>query len=231
MPVCQRIFFHLLRFSRKRVVKQYIQRNIPRVIQRRFEVAQKILEYLNKNVEFIYIDETGFNQNFSPFYSYSKKGEKSIIKTPPKGDNYSVIAAITSKKFLSYQIFHGSIKADDFGGFVTKIFTEIPELKNKRLNYVIFLDNASIHRANILKPCLRKYHVIYNAPYSPFLNPIEELFGIWKYNFRNLVFDKSKNVVQKITESCTNLDLESISSYFIHSIEFLDDCINKNPIE
>ena len=40
------------------------------------------------------------------------------------------------------------------------------------------MDNASIHKTNIMsKRILTTAKVIYNAPYSPELNPIEEVFS------------------------------------------------------
>ena len=42
------------------------------------------------------------------------------------------------------------------------------------------MDNAKIHKCNIIKPLFSHLNIFYNAPYSPFLNPIEEFFSLLK---------------------------------------------------
>lgn len=47
---------------------------------------------------------------------------------------------------------------------------------------VLFMDNAVIHRhSKVLETCRAfKVNVIFNSQYSPWLNPIEHLFGYLK---------------------------------------------------
>jgi len=39
------------------------------------------------------------------------------------------------------------------------------------------MDNASIHKVTAIKHILNNINVFHGTPYSPFLNPIEEVFG------------------------------------------------------
>ena len=42
---------------------------------------------------------------------------------------------------------------------------------------IIFIDNATSHTANLVKLKMHgKISILYNAQYSPMLNPIEEFF-------------------------------------------------------
>lgn len=63
------------------------------------------------------------------------------------------------------------------------------------------MDNARSHKALGLKPFLDNLNVLYNAPYSPFLNPIEEMFGLWKYHYRKLNFANNLDVANNIYRS------------------------------
>jgi len=49
------------------------------------------------------------------------------------------------------------------------------------------MDNAKIHWAKILQPLRLFLHFFYGPPYSPFLNPIEEFFGLMKHLIRENV--------------------------------------------
>ena len=45
-------------------------------------------------------------------------------------------------------------------------------------------DNAKIHHAKKLKTLRSYLKVFFLAPYSPFLNPIEEVFALVKFNYK-----------------------------------------------
>ena len=49
-------------------------------------------------------------------------------------------------------------------------------------NVLVLLDNAVIHRHSAVLTTMRKMkvNVLFNAEYSPWLNPIEQLFGLLK---------------------------------------------------
>jgi len=51
------------------------------------------------------------------------------------------------------------------------------------------MDNARIHHAIALRDLKLNLNFFYNAPYSPMLNPIEELFGLWKHYIRKIGFE------------------------------------------
>ena len=57
---------------------------------------------------------------------------------------------------------------------------ERPEYMERDI--VLFMDNAVIHRhSQVLETCRAfKVNVVFNAQYSPWLNPIEHLFGYLK---------------------------------------------------
>ena len=52
-----------------------------------------------------------------------------------------------------------------------------PEYEGK--NIILYLDNARIHSHSMVLETARrmKVNVLFNAPYSPWLNPIENLFN------------------------------------------------------
>ena len=60
------------------------------------------------------------------------------------------------------------------------------------------MDNAPIHKAICLKPLFEKINIFYGPPYSPFLNPIEEIFGVLKKKIRKTI-KKGRNELIKST--------------------------------
>ena len=82
------------------------------------------------------------------------------------------------------------------------------------------MDNARSHHALGLRPFLDNLNVIYSAPYSPFLNPIEEMFGLWKHHYRKINFLNNSEVIDNIYQSSKYLTTEKISKFYRHSLEF-----------
>ena len=64
-----------------------------------------------------------------------------------------------------------------------------PEYKDK--DVVVFMDNAVIHKhSQVLETCRKmKVNVLFNAEYSPWLNPIEQLFRKIKDKLRDCAKD------------------------------------------
>ena len=63
---------------------------------------------------------------------------------------------------------------------MTRLLNCNPEEKE-----VYFMDNASVHRKKDLIPLVhsvKNKEILFNAPYSPDINPIETFFSIWKRN-------------------------------------------------
>ena len=52
---------------------------------------------------------------------YSKTGEPFIIETLPRTRRLSILSAISTDRYLAYQIFDGSVKGDDYGAFIQNL--------------------------------------------------------------------------------------------------------------
>lgn len=219
-----------LSFSRKRTKKYIARRNLEITIEKRRIVALELISALKGNMEIIFIDETGFNQSLVPLYGYSKVGEKCWVKTNAKTQNYTVLAAITRTQVLGFQIFKGSVTAEDFGAFISSLLNRYSRILLNPSKYIFFMDNAPIHKAKVLKPFFSNFCIMFNAPYSPFLNPIEEFFGNLKFNFRKKFAQNTLDILQKILKSFQEIENSLLYSFYLHSMTFLKNCLDKKPI-
>jgi len=218
-----------IHYTRKRGINSEPQRNKDPSIVKRQLVAQQILSAIKADLKVIFLDETGFTQGLRPLYGYSKVGQPCLIGSEANFQNYSVITAITKEKIIGFQVFKGSIETNEFGAFLAGLVKANPELLKDRSKYVFYMDNAPIHHARSLKPFLKHFNVIYGAPYSPFLNPIEEIFSSWKHIFRRN-YAQDMNILPRILESATKISEASVTGYFNHSVSFLKDCLDMKPI-
>lgn len=62
---------------------------------------------------------------------------------------------------------------------------------NTYKDVILLMDNAVIHKYSSVMETARKMkvNVMFNAEYSPWLNPIEQLFGLIKKNLRQEEID------------------------------------------
>ena len=95
----------------------------------------------------------------------------------------SFVAAITQSQLLCSEIIEGAHDATLFEDLLFKMLSHIrsdEQMMNKSV--VLLMDNASFHHhSQVLSVCQKmKVNVLFNAQYSPWLNPIEQLFNTVK---------------------------------------------------
>lgn len=95
----------------------------------------------------------------------------------------TLIAAISLRKVVSHQILEGGVDSVVFENFLYQTITALQnDADTAEKAIVILLDNATIHKHSLIKETARQLNVtlLYNAEYSPWLNPIEQLFSYLK---------------------------------------------------
>jgi hypothetical protein len=104
---------------------------------------------------------------------------------PQKQQQYSLsmVAAISPTQILSAQIIQGTFDStllENFIYWTLKGIHNDSTLRKKRV--MIFLDNARIHYHSNITETFKQFgaHAMFNAQYSPWLNPVERLFGTVK---------------------------------------------------
>ena len=74
----------------------------------------------------------------------------------------------------------GAYNAEEFAAFLEALADRFPKVREGDVTLV--MDNAPIHHAAIVRDCLNENGIrpFYQPPYSPDLNPIENVFGMIK---------------------------------------------------
>ena len=148
---------------------------------KRFIVGQHMLDIF-EFFEVIFIDECYFYSE-TPFHSWGPRSKPLNIIAPDRGQfKIGVCAAISKKNFLGYQLLNNSpADKDMFQKFLQGLFTRLTPM-DLRKKIIIFVDNSSIHRARLIQDFCQQnqINVVFNSPYCPDFNPIENLFCLWK---------------------------------------------------
>lgn len=211
-----------LNITYKKVSKFTDKRNKEETKTKRKLTSRYILSSIKRNHDIIFIDEVGFNINMTPLYGYAKKGDRCSTISPFKSTNYSVIAAMSCNGLLGFQILKGSAKSEDFCGFFANLTNYLG--LDKEGSYVFLMDNASIHKSKLFHKIVKKnYAILYNAPYSPMLNCIEEVFSKWKGALRKMRPRNESDLLKKIAISSKKITANDCKQYFKHMLKMLRD--------
>ena len=72
-----------------------------------------------------------------------------------------------------------------------------------------YMDNLSVHKAKSVQKLLKeqRFKVIFNPPYSPWGNPIEECFSVVKRDYR-------KAKLRRITKGTSETDEDLVEKAF-----------------
>ena len=147
------------------------------------------------------LDELGFQLGMDPKKGWSKKGTRCIIKNKKGGrTNYTGCFVISSSGIESCKIKKGSMKGEDLLGFLEM------GLKDKTDGKMLVLDNARTHHTKDVKERIKDLGMEgkWLPPYSPELNPIEEVFGWLKNRLRRMRVGNEKD----LREGIKKLELE-----------------------
>lgn len=121
---------------------------------------------------------------------WSKKGKKAIGKIPVlKTPNVSVCVAICQNHgILDSKSVNGSFNGEEFRSFISHLI-QVVRQSTEIHNPILIFDNCTIHyAANIEDMCKSAgIKVKFLPPYSPNLNPIENVFGILKRRFKKKI--------------------------------------------
>jgi transposase len=192
--------------------------------QRREYVTQQLVPYMLR--PFIYVDEQGYNLHIKRSKGRAVAGQPAKLTLLPKGQRISVIAALSKSGITHHQQVNSlgdkkrGITADDFRLFLLDLAQKIPR------NAVLILDNAKIHHAERLDSTwtmLKETYAIdhlFLPPYSPFLNPIEYAFNVWKNAVRSAEFYNRGDLARVIDEKVSVITPENAEEFFKKTIEY-----------
>ena len=194
------------------------QRAKPRRIKKRADYLESLdagLESGHIDLEnLIFIDESGCKLGETSDYGYGQSGKRvSGAEQKNKGHNISVVSAISTTGVLSAMFCNCTFDASAF-----ECFLESHLLPTLRPGNILILDNVGFHKINRFQESMEKIGVkmVFLPPYSPDLNPIENMWSKIKNYLRRIRINNMrefKAYLKKALDSVTGRDCEG---WFAH---------------
>lgn len=190
--------------------------------------------------EIIYVDEAGFNLAKRRRRGRNIIGQRATVTVPgQRGANITMCAAISNNGALLHKCQIGPYNTDRLLLFLEDLHERlVPEVERGQVGdhlpiYVIIWDNVAFHHSRAVTGWFdahprMMFHFL--APYSPFLNPIEEFFSAWRWK----VFDHrphdQMSLLDAMDAACQDITAEHCQGWIRHAKRFFPRCLAREDI-
>jgi putative transposase len=158
----------------------------------------------------VFVDETGTNTAMTRTHGWCRKGEKLLGKTPHgHWMTQTFVAGLSHRDILAPMLLPCPMTGQLFRQWLEEAL--IPELET---GSIVVIDNLPAHKVAGIRCCLEDagMELLYLPPYSPDLNPIEQVFAKLKALLRRMaprsfdtICDALKTILEKFTPNeCAN---------------------------
>jgi transposase len=188
------------------------ERDTPEVKKRRREFRKEVDHIEPKRL--VFVDETGVTTAMTPAYGRAPRGERVETSAPASWESVTVIAAMGLDGVTAPLALPGAMNAATFESYVEQVL--VPALRE---GDVVVFDNLSSH----LSPAVNKAiegagaTVLRLPPYSPDLNPIEEMFSKFKGFLSRVGARAKEHLYDAIAEGLREVTEENILGWFRHA--------------
>lgn len=131
----------------------------------------------------VFIDETWAKTNMAPIRGWAPRGQRLRAHVPHgHWKTLTFIAALRCDRIDAPCVFDGPINGRSFTAYVEQVL--VPTLKP---GDIVILDNLGSHKGQPVRQAIRAAgaKLFFLPPYSPDLNPIEQVFAKLKHFMRD----------------------------------------------
>ena len=167
------------------------------------------------------MDECSTNVSLSPIYARAPRGERAYGKAPRNwGKNISLVCAIGPEGVKPSMSVEGAVYGEAFEVYLRCFLAPKP----KRRGQIVVMDNLSVHKSKRVERLIEEAGatLLFLAPCSPDLNPIEEAFSKVKGTLR-----KARSRTEEALVEETGRALDAITRADIRG--FYSDCGYRLP--
>lgn len=163
----------------------------------------------------VFIDETWVKTNMAPLRGWGPRGKR-LRAYAPYGHwkTMTFIAALRHDRIEAPWVIDGPINGEIFLAYVTDILA--PTLSE---GDVVVLDNLSSHKGKKARAAVRARgaHLFFLPPYSPDLNPIEQVFAKLKHLMRKAQPRQVEATWRKVGQLLDRFTPQECSKYLANS--------------
>ncbi len=163
----------------------------------------------------MFIDETWIRTDMAPIRGWGAKGER-VIGFAPDGRwrTLTFLAALRVDELSEPCVVDGPINGEIFRCYIEQFLA--PSL---RPGDIVVLDNLGSHKSAAVREAIRKAgaHLAFLPPYSPDLNPIEQVFAKIKHWMRMAQARTIEGINDHIADLVTGISPRECANYIANA--------------
>lgn len=227
-------YLHDFHYTLKRISIQPQARNTAETIEKRRIYADQFMQMASRFDEklFIFLDEVGFSASMRAGRGRSIRGSPAVkIVTSVRTRNIFVCCAINKNGIIHYSYQTSAFNTITFVDYLSSLFEKLNE-KNLQ-NAIFILDNVTFHKVTQVREIIAQkgHQLLFLPPYSPFINPIENMFSKWKEAIRRNNPQNEPQLFELIENGATLITADDCASYYRHMLGYIPRCIRGEIIE
>lgn len=160
----------------------------------------------------VFLDECGINLAMERRYGRSPRGQRAVGRAPVNyGPNVSVIGAVRLDGVVTALAIEGATDSEVFLAFTERVLA--PEL---RPGDVVVMDNLSAHKTTGVRQAIEATgaHLVYQPPYSPDFNPIEQCWSKLKHFLRSTAARTKEALHQALAQGFNLISQQDLLGWF-----------------
>lgn len=185
--------------------------------QDRPDVARRRLRWRKYQGRFdparlVFIDETWTKTNMAPLRGWAPRGARLLAKVPHgHWRTMTFLAALRHDRIDAPCVVDGPINGETFLGYVRQFL--VPTLEP---DDIVVMDNLGSHKAAAVRAAIRTAgaRLFFLPPYSPDLNPIEQVFAKLKAFLRKAAERTVEKTWQRIGKLIERFPSHECANYF-----------------
>ena len=163
----------------------------------------------------MFIDETWAKTNMTPLRGWAPRGRKLVAKAPHgRWRTLTFLAALRCDRIDAPCVIDGPIDGESFLAYVEQIL--VPTLAP---GDIVIMDNLGSHKRQAIRRAIRAVgaRLFFLPPYSPDLNPIEQMFAKLKALLRKANARTIEAVTEAIGKLLDEYSVEECANYLVNS--------------
>jgi len=163
----------------------------------------------------VFLDETWLKTNMAPLRGWSRRGTRCRTKAPfGHWNTMTFIAALRCDRIDAPWVIDGPMNGERFRLYVENVL--IPTLAP---GDIVILDNLGSHKGQAVRSAIRAAgaKIFFLPPYSPDLNPIEQVFAKLKHLMRDAAERTKERTWKRVGTLLDRFRPEECANYLINS--------------
>jgi transposase len=216
-------------FSLKRTTRIPAHRDEEDLVERRRLYAIEFFSFLSQKdgENIFFLDEVGFCVTMRSTRGRAPKGKRAIQLVPTlRSRNISVCCAMSKKGAFFFKRQPRVFNTISFCEYLDELLDKFEEQGLE--NCILIMDN--VHHSQEVLISRRGHAYCFMPPYSPFLNPIENMFSQWKQKTKSCRPNNEEELMKMIDSSFAEINPEDCAGYYRRLLEMLSRCLRKEEI-